>query len=109
MTRSMGPYYYTPWFRCLVYEKEIGTFEDDGCPNQWPELEEIKTPGVVQDETPNVVQGMWRIFSCSMCGWYVWHPIGYCHKCGGRMRKLVGKESDLQKHMDKNKFVDGGF
>lgn len=93
------------------YDKtELDRFHDDGCPNFPESVHENSIPveGVKVEEWGENLK-TWRIFSCGACGWYVWHPIGYCHKCGGRMVKLSGNSKDLQVYMNKNNFEDGGF
>lgn len=91
---------------------DIMRLDDDGCPLRWPEVDEIPTEGVqthIFGEKLPLEEKLWRVFSCSQCGWYVWHHLCTCHKCGGRMRMLKGKTEDLQKHLKKNGFEDGGF
>lgn len=99
----MNKYIYSP-NNTLYSENDIRRIEDDGCPNYWPELDEIKTLGVqthIAGEKMPWQEKLWRVYSCSQCGWYVWHSIGTCHKCGGRMRMLKGYTSDLKKHLEK--------
>ena len=107
----MNHYIYSP-INTFYRAEDIWRLEDDGCPNFWPELEETPTKHVTTwqyGEKYPWEEKMWRVFSCSQCGWYVWHAIGTCHKCGGRMRMLKGHTSELQAHLKKNNFEDGGF
>ena len=91
--------------------------EDDGCPNILPVLNHILPSDIkVGWWTNNSKQGyekedfkQHRIYCCERCGWYVWHPISYCHKCGGAMVKLKGTSKRLQEMMNEYNYQDGGF
>lgn len=100
------------WYE--LTRQDLDRLADDGCPHFTPRVEEVPTSGVIevfpgQPGWLDYGSGQYRVFSCERCGWFVWHPIHYCHKCGGRMRMLKGRTPTLQAHVKKNNFEDGGF
>lgn len=91
----------------------LARYEDDGgfigefVP--YLNVDEIATTGVSIGQWL-VFDGRSRVYSCERCGWYVYHPLQYCHKCPGKMRILTAYgHANLKKHLDKNKYEDGGF
>lgn len=97
----------------IIPLSELHRLEDDGCPNiasdPYVAADETPTPGVRRGRWGEPLDNVWRLYSCERCGWYVGHPLTYCHKCGGRMRVMRGKSEDLQEHMRKHGYEDGGF
>ena len=101
--------YQLPWSGKPIDPADIQRLDDDGCPNRWPELDEEPTTGVTETDWGIFDWSVNRIYSCSLCGWFVWHPISYCHKCPGRMRVIQGTTKQLQEHMRKHGYEDGGL
>ncbi len=52
---------------------------------------------------------IWHCYICDQCKLIRWHALSYCHNCGTKLRRMVGKTQDLQKELYELGYSESGI
>lgn len=71
--------------------------------------DKIKEEAFYPDWLKNKAPGIWRCYICDVCNLIYWHPLTYCKKCPGKLRRFVGTSKDLAEHFKELGYKESGI